>query len=204
MPDPRDLAGVHITMAESRNAYRFLAPRMSGVSGTFTAQRTVFNRYPTLLETADGFLNIALVRNGIGPAVPEDLPECADELLAAENAARAAGTGIWGRTDPPFLPAGNPEKILAASGFQIVRGRIRSTGKTRSATYLNFGPAIKKDFSVMVSSYSGQDFNDLLAELEKDAKRLVEVRGVVENYDGAPRMRLTSPYNIRLLEEAEQ
>lgn len=200
-PDPRDLVGVHVSKAHYSAARDFLAKRADDVTETFVGKMTPLSRQPIYLATSAGSLNVDIIRMGQGLAVPEDFPECAQNLIKAESIARRDKSGIWSSSNRFFSHTDTIDAAKHFSGYNIVFGRVHSIGKTRSTTYLNFGPSIKKDFSAVISSYSGQDFDEIVKMLDTQWKGLVEVRGTMENYNGAPRIHLTSPYQIRKMEE---
>jgi len=115
------------------------------------------------------------------------------EMLAAERAARAAGSGIWSNR---FYAIRSPFELERDIGtFQLVEGRIVSAARVRGTTYLNFGADWRTDFTIVVR---GQDLGvfdgagiDLLA-LEGHS---VRVRGWLDKRNG-PVIAATHPEQI--------
>src|SRR5581483_371151 len=65
---------------------------------------------------------------------------CAEQLLAAEHAARMARRGHW--ADPNFapLPAHDVTRITAVRGqFALVEGKVLSVRESGATIYVNFG-----------------------------------------------------------------
>jgi hypothetical protein len=131
---------------------------------------------------------------------------CADALRKAEELARHARAGAWGRAEPRLiLPANAPEQFAQMAGrYVIARGRVVSLGKTRDTRYLNFGKYWKTDFTVTLNSADEEAFNAALGRsgrtLDTLAGELVELRGFVQDRDG-PLMALRYPEQLVVLDE---
>jgi micrococcal nuclease len=114
----------------------------------------------------------------------------ASDLLALEQAARAAKRGIWSH---PFYAIRTPEEAAKLIGtFQIVEGRVMAVAKKGERTYLNFGADWKSDFTVALDA----DAQRLVAQARLDPRRLegrtVRVRGWLIARNG-PMIELTHP-----------
>jgi endonuclease YncB( thermonuclease family) len=125
---------------------------------------------------------------------------CAQELLAAEGAARAAGRGLW--ADPQFRlrPAENPADIVGERGrFALIEGKIISVRESGGTVYLNFGRRWTRDFAVTVLKRNERVFTAAGMELKKLEGRRVRIRGWVEER-GGPRIEAHGPEQIEMAE----
>ena len=125
---------------------------------------------------------------------------CADLLLRAERAARAARRGLWG--DPNFAPlqSENAAQIAAARGqFALVEGTVLSVRESGATIYLNFGRRWTRDFTVTVLKRHQREF----AAAGIDPKRLeghpIRVRGWIEQR-GGPVIEALAPEQIEFAE----
>ena len=74
---------------------------------------------------------------------------CANELLAAEHAARAMHRGLWAEAAYQVRQADRPAELLAyRTTFQIVEGRIARVAFVRGVIHLNFDRNWRQAFSV--------------------------------------------------------
>jgi hypothetical protein len=65
---------------------------------------------------------------------------CSSTLLEAEQAARAAGLGLWADPRYDIRPAEHADQILAERGaFTLVEGRVLSVRESGGTIYVNFG-----------------------------------------------------------------
>jgi hypothetical protein len=116
-------------------------------------------------------------------------------MLALEQAARAAGRGLW--AEPAFTPQDAGALGDGTGRFRVVRGRVLRVAPTEGHLYLNFGTDWRVDFTVRVrraelgGAFAGTD-------LEALAGRLVEVRGVVLEA-GGPMIELSHPEQMQVL-----
>jgi endonuclease YncB( thermonuclease family) len=125
---------------------------------------------------------------------------CADLLLTAERAARAARRGLW--ADPNFAPlrSENLARIAAARGqFALVEGKVLSVRESGATIYLNFGRRWTHDFTVTILKRHRRAF----ATAGIDPKRLegypIRVRGWVEQHSG-PVIEAAVPEQIEFVE----
>jgi endonuclease YncB( thermonuclease family) len=109
---------------------------------------------------------------------------------AAEDAARLAKRGVWGREGFVLTPENAAQHI---GEFHVVEGVIRRTYYAKSASYLNFGDDWHSDFSVTIPGKFRRGFADLLPQLKEGAK--VRVRGSIYEENG-PMIKLTKPEQI--------
>jgi hypothetical protein len=103
---------------------------------------------------------------------------CADALLSAESAARAAGRGFW--ADPNFAPlsAENLSGLQAERGrFALVEGKVLSVYESGATIYVNFGRRWTRDFSVTILKRLRRTFATAGVEPKQLEGRRIRVRG---------------------------
>jgi hypothetical protein len=125
---------------------------------------------------------------------------CADILLTAERAARAAGRGIW--ADPNFapLPAENPARLTAKRGqFALVEGKVLSVRESGATIYVNFGRRWTRGFTVTILKRLQRTFADAGIEPKQLQGRRIRVRGWIEQRTG-PIIAAEAPEQIELLD----
>jgi endonuclease YncB( thermonuclease family) len=125
---------------------------------------------------------------------------CAEVLLAAERAARAARRGLW--ADPNFAPlsADNLARLAAETGhFALVEGTVLSVHASGATLYLNFGARWTKDFSVIILRRNERKFSAAGMPPRQLRGRRVRVRGFVERRSG-PVIEVDAPEQIELIE----
>jgi endonuclease YncB( thermonuclease family) len=121
---------------------------------------------------------------------------CAEPLLAAERAARAARRGLW--ADPNFAPlrAENLPGIRSQAGrFALVEGKVLSVHRSGGTFYLNFGQRWTRDFSVIILRRNQRSFAAAGMAPERLKGRTVRVRGFIEQRRG-PVMVVDAPEQI--------
>jgi len=110
---------------------------------------------------------------------------CADALLTAERAARAARRGLW--ADPNFAPlsAENLTRLQAERGqFALVEGKVLSVRESGATIYVNFGRRWTRDFTVTIPRRLGKAFTTAGVEPKKLEGRRIRVRGWLEQRGG--------------------
>jgi hypothetical protein len=130
-------------------------------------------------------LAAALVAAGLAmvdPTHPEGLGD--PQLLAAEQAARERGLGLWAEARYKPLAVDAPALGERAGQFAIVEGRIRSIGEREQRTYLNFGSDWSSDFTIIVPRrvWTGLVDRGLTAAALRG--RRIRARGILENWQG--------------------
>ncbi len=126
---------------------------------------------------------------------------CAAELLKRENAARAAGLGLWANPYYAVLDAGTPADVLAQKGrFALVEGEVVSVRESGATIYVNFGRRWSEDFSVTVLKRNERNFAAAGLDLSGLAGRRILVRGFVEarGMGGNPRIEAERPEQIEI------
>ena len=174
------------------------------------AERTVrlgttpapLDRYGDLVaqvERADGlWLQGALLERGLAQVqtAPDEVARAA-AMLALEQAARAAGLGLW--RQPAFAPRRVDQLADAVGSFQIVQGRVLRVAPTDDYIYLNFGRDWWSDFTLRLRRAElDTSFQRSLVDVLALAGRRVEVRGFVLDA-GGPLIELSHPEQIQVL-----
>jgi hypothetical protein len=125
---------------------------------------------------------------------------CADALLSAESAARAAGRGLW--ADPNFAPlsAENLTRLQAERGrFALVEGKVLSVRESGATIYVNFGRRWTRDFTVIILRRMSRAFTAAGMEPKKLEGRRIQVRGWLEQR-GGPIITAEAPEQIEIAE----
>jgi len=123
---------------------------------------------------------------------------CADVLLRAERAARAARRGLW--SDPNFAPLRSQDtaRIAAAGGqFTLVEGKVLSVRESGATIYLNFGRRWTRDFTVTIAKRLRREFAAAGIDPKQLEGRAVRIRGWVEQRSG-PVVEVVVPEQIEL------
>jgi endonuclease YncB( thermonuclease family) len=129
---------------------------------------------------------------------------CAEMLLTAEKAARAAHRGLW--ADPNFapLPAENLAGLRRERGhFALVEGKVLSVHASGGTIYLNFGRHWTRDFSVLIPRRRERAFAAAGVVLRRLNGQRIRVRGWIEERRG-PIVEAEAPEQIELLESPMQ
>ena len=124
---------------------------------------------------------------------------CAELLLKAERAARAAVRGLW--ADPNFapLPSHDVTRITAVRGrFALVEGKVLSVRESGATIYVNFGRRWAQDFAVTILKRHRRDFAAAVIEPKELEGRRIRVRGWVEQRRG-PMMEASVPEQIEVI-----
>ncbi|HEY7229628.1 MAG TPA: thermonuclease family protein [Pseudolabrys sp.] len=124
---------------------------------------------------------------------------CAERLLAAERAARAARRGIW--ADPNFAPlaAHDVTGITAIRGkFALVEGKVLSVRESGATIYVNFGRRWTEAFAVTIPKRHRRDFAAAGIDPKELEGRRIRVRGWVQQRRG-PVMEASVPEQIEVV-----
>ncbi|HXZ47238.1 MAG TPA: thermonuclease family protein [Pseudolabrys sp.] len=123
---------------------------------------------------------------------------CADALLRAERAARAARQGLW--SDPNFAPLRSQDiiRIAAARGkFTLIEGKVLSVRESGATIYLNFGRRWTQGFTVTIPKRVRREFVAAGIDPKQLEGRPVRIRGWVEQRSG-PVLEVMVPEQIEL------
>lgn len=142
-----------------------------------------------------------LLNAGLARVRPEfETRGCEAERLAAEAAARAAGSGLWNDPDS-ILDAADIDVLRVNDGrFVLIEGVVRRVGVGRSRVYLDLGR--RGGFSVVVARKGEPAFQRRGILLNALAGQSIRVRGVLEDRFGL-RIELADPLMIERLGRAE-
>jgi endonuclease YncB( thermonuclease family) len=124
---------------------------------------------------------------------------CAELLLKAERAARAAKRGLW--ADPNFapLPSHDLTRITAVRGqFALIEGKVLSVRESGATIYVNFGRRWAQDFAVAILKRHRRDFAAANIDPKELEGRRIRVRGWVEQRRG-PMMEASVPEQIEVV-----
>jgi endonuclease YncB( thermonuclease family) len=153
---------------------------------------------PDMDESLDEILlGAGLAQRGAGVA------PCPEGGRIAEEAARAAGLGVW--SDPAFavLSGERPEDFAAREGaLAVVEGRVASIGRTVGRLYLNFG-AGRGGFFATIARRNWLAFERTGFSESSLRSRKLRLRGIVESGAG-PHMELFHPEQIEFMDEPPQ
>jgi micrococcal nuclease len=147
----------------------------------------------------DEWLQVAMLERGLGRVfITPDRPECAGELYAAEQRARARAAGIWAS---PAYALRTPETVgyRDTGTFQIVQGKVVSAAVKNGRAYLDFGADWKNDFTATVPPDSMKLFRALGIDPRTYAGQTVRVRGWIEQYHG-PEIEIAAPQDVEMVE----
>ena len=125
---------------------------------------------------------------------------CADALLTAERAARAAHRGLW--ADPNFAPlqVENLAKLTAEQGrFALVEGKVLSVRESGATIYVNFGRRWTQNFTVIILKRQQRTFAAAGVEPKQLEGRRIRVRGWIERR-GGPVIMAEAPEQIEFVE----
>jgi micrococcal nuclease len=144
------------------------------------------------------WLQIAMLRRGMARvSIAPDRRECASELYAVEAEARSAHRGIWGSG---FYDVRTPSELDGAMGtFQIVEGKVLSTGLKQGRAFLDFGTDWRRDFKVTIAPEDMHRFRDAGVDPLSYEGLTVRVRGFVDEL-GGPEIAIASPDNIEVVQ----
>jgi hypothetical protein len=143
-----------------------------------------------------------LILRGLALVRPEpETRACEAERLEAEEAARAAGEGVWAAPGFVLAATDTPALALADGRFALVAGVVRRVGEARAKVYLDF--AGREGFSVVAPRKAEPQFRRVGVDLKALAGQRVLVRGVVDVRFG-PRIEIADPLMIEPLESAKE
>lgn len=173
-------------------------------------ERDDYGRLLAHVYVADGsggytWVNGTMVK--VGAAVVYSFAEnatYADKLLAYENAARQNKKGLWSLPRWNVKQAGTCCTADAIGLFQLVEGKVQTSGQSRDALYLNFGSDYRTDFTIIIPRKYFKNFGG--SKKERNAKAIeaayvgktVRVHGVLAPVNGV-QVRVTHPAQIEIL-----
>lgn len=141
----------------------------------------------------------SLLRGGYARAygLPESFA-CARELIANEAEARGSRLGLWSNGIYRALPADRPGEILKDRGkYERATGKVLSVGRTKGASYLNFGTDWHTDFTARIDKRVLTANPDFDRSLDGITNTDVVVRGWIERRNG-PLIDIADPSQLEL------
>jgi endonuclease YncB( thermonuclease family) len=133
-------------------------------------------------------------------AVPIGDKACAAELLAAEQAARAAKRGLWSDPNYGIVSAESLAALAAGRGrFTLVEGRVASVRESGGTIYVNFGRRWSQALTVTILKRHEGLFTAAGIAPKLLTNRRVRVRGWLDERSG-PRIEVASPEQIEIAE----
>ncbi len=186
----------------ARAAQRFTAARVDGRAVTLRFEQEHTDRHKRLLAhvtlTDGSNLEEALLREGLGwmVAIPPNVGELA-RLQTAEDAARAAGRGVWGK--PEYLPAAAERLTTKDAGFLLLTGTVSKLRQSSYAFYFDLAPRVtlliprdhwNKYFAGPTGPY---------ARPQALVGRRIVARGWASAHDGRLRLRVAHPAMLTLM-----
>ncbi len=177
----------------AREAARFTGTRVDGQRVTLHFERERTDRYQRLLahvSLSDGTrLEEALLREGLGwmVAIPPNVGELT-RLQAAEDEARLAKRGVWGRTE--YQPVAAERLTTKDAGFLFVTGTVRRLRQSSYAYYFELSPRA----SLLVPREEwNRYFAGLYARPQALVGRQLTARGWASARDGKLRVHVAHP-----------
>ncbi|HEX2859109.1 MAG TPA: thermonuclease family protein [Alphaproteobacteria bacterium] len=160
-----------------------------------------YGRWLADIYLPDGtWLNGLLVREGLAHVYTfADNTMHPDQLLKFEQEARAANRGIWSHPRWRVKDAAAccaPEFIGI---FQVVQGKVLSTGQGKKAMYFNFGTDYHTDFTAVIEKKNLKNFKKAgIDPLAVYAGKTLRLHGFTDPVEGVE-MRLTHPAQIEVV-----
>lgn len=163
-----------------------------------------YRRVPVMLYRSgdDIPLNALLLAKGNARLSGQNVPlACHRALIPHEDKARNDAAGLWADPDFAVLRAWDPDAMAEKIGsFQVVEGRILSTGRTDRRLYLNFGEYWAEDFTVEIGKRGEKILERAGMRLEDWAGARIRVRGWLTESRG-PMILVESPNQIERLSD---
>jgi endonuclease YncB( thermonuclease family) len=158
------------------------------------------DRYGRMLghayNTRDQSITRILITEGHGAAVTVAPNQWnADCYYAAEEVARKHKRGIWASNS--LGPIASTELPAGIRGFRIIRGRVISVKRVSNSTWLN----LQGKIGLRIDHDDQPYFEEM--DLRSLNQRVIEARGWIYQYKGQPRMHISSPRSIRILQTAD-
>lgn len=201
LPDGRAvlLEGLRLPDAGPRRAQALslLQALAMGRPVTFAAMPPKQDRYGRLRAQgfSDVWLQVVLLERGLARvALSPDRDECFPELYEAEALARERRAGLW--ADGAYRPRG-PQAAKDIGSFQLLEGRVANVGRREGLTILSFEGG--RGAEAMIAADDRRAFRDL--DLDALQARRIRIRGIVQQGRDSPRIALSSPSQIEMLDE---
>lgn len=157
-------------------------------------------RAARVVLTDGRWLEAAMVERGLLRA--QWLPgeeACFAALLPFEAMARTGAAGAWSDPAHAVVGADDPSLLSRNGLYELVEGRVVSVGHGNRMVFLDFGPDVRHDFTVMVPLGVSDAMAGVGIEVDSLAGRRVRVRGIIED-SGGPAIRLNDRLEIELID----
>jgi hypothetical protein len=152
-------------------------------------------------DSPPGPVSLALLSAGLARVRPEaEARDCLAERLAAEDAARTNGLGLWTDSYYGVVEATDLDDLGQRDGqFAIVEGVVLRVGQGRDRTWLDFGR--RGGFSAVIAARQTKAFERAGLVLTALAGARIRVRGAMDNRFGL-RMPIAGPEQIERLAQS--
>ena len=162
-----------------------------------------FDRYGRLLAQVvreDGlWLQEQLLRRGLARVhTTQETRARAQEMLAIETAARKDRLGLWRSAEFQVRNVSDAGRFIGS--FQLVEGRVVTSGRRKDWWYLNFGEDWRNDFTVSIGKAALPLFAQQGFDLFALQGKVIRVRGWMEKLNG-PMLEVNHPEQIEILAE---
>lgn len=168
-----------------------------------TTEKDRYQRRLSHAYLADGrWVNAELVRSGVAHvySFPDNRSKL-DELLAAEQQARAQKTGLWALPRWQPLAADIVFTREQVGQFHLVTGRVKNVARARGHIYLNFGDDWRTDFTIEIRPDDVATFKAAhIDPMRAYASKTVRVRGHLKPVNGVL-ITATHPEQIEIIDE---
>lgn len=143
-----------------------------------------------------------MVKSGLAKVHHEGLDEaCFNHLIGLEDEAIRRQKGVWADPGSSVLRTDRPQMMAPRiHSYQVMEGRILSTGRTARIFYLNFGRYWAEDFTVEIRRRAEASLKQAGKSPEDWVGRRVRVRGWLSESRG-PMIALDSPRQIELISD---
>lgn len=202
LPDGRDPAA-ELLRRDAVAALRSLSRGRIRLLTSNIARRDRYGRIRAQIQlagkTTESWLQEAILKRGLARvATAPDRPECAEELYAAEDQARAVRRGLWADARYAIRSPRTVDLPELLGTFQVVEGKVVNASVRGGRAYLNFGHTWRTDFTVTISSHDLKRFRMAGIDPETYAGKTVRVRGWIERMNG-PEIEIADPAQIQIL-----
>jgi endonuclease YncB( thermonuclease family) len=207
LDDGREIRLAALEVPPSPEAKAALQSLVAGRSIELRQQASATDRYGRVVahvyligENRRSVGHELLAQGNARVAVPIGDKACAAELLAAEQAARAAKRGLWSDPNYGIVSAESLAGLAAGRGrFTLVEGRVASVRESGGTIYVNFGRRWSQALTVTILKRHEGLFTAAGIAPKQLANRRVRVRGWLDERSG-PRIEVASPEQIEIAE----
>ncbi len=199
---PRDGTPAEPYADAARNTLKQL---VEGRDVTLVTGRKQLDKYGRLLAhvtVGDTWVNGEMVKRGLAVAYTfADNRERADEILALEQTARASKTGLWSHPRWTLKDAATCCAPAELGKFQVIKGKVLSSGRDKDSLYLNFGTDYRTDTTLRIKYADLKWFRErgIAKPEETYVGQTVRVRGMAAPVYGVL-LNVSHPEQIEVLD----